>query len=203
MSWFALSFSVSPCWVRPCCLRRNFAAPCKGRRRSHARGGSQCHRDVLKNIDTRHRARLYLRTEPGTTCLAFVAPGSYSVTVKAPGFKTTVRDDIRLSINDNLSIDMELPLGQASETVQVTGELTTVQSESSSLGSVIPEKIVTSMPLERPQQPVHVHDRRRASWATATAKTRGPATPEPTCCSRPTARRPRPGKCRWTAFRTR
>ena len=39
-------------------------------------------------------------------------------------------------------VDIELPRGQASETGQVTGEVTTVQSESSALGSVISEKTV-------------------------------------------------------------
>ena len=32
----------------------------------------------------------------------FVVPGTYSMTVSAAGFKTTVRDGIRLSVNDNL-----------------------------------------------------------------------------------------------------
>src|SRR5215467_12856575 len=39
-----------------------------------------------------------------------------------------------------------MPLGQASDTVQVTGEVAAVQAESSSLGSVISEKIVDSLP---------------------------------------------------------
>jgi hypothetical protein len=78
----------------------------------------------------------------------FVAPGSYSMTVSAAGFKTTVRDGIRLSVNDNLKVDVAMPLGQASDTVQVTGDVATVQAESSSLGSVISEKIIDSQPLK-------------------------------------------------------
>ena len=78
----------------------------------------------------------------------FVVPGSYSLTVKAAGFKTTVRDGIQISVNDNLKVDVAMPLGQASDTVQVTGDVATVQAESSSLGSVISEKIIDSQPLK-------------------------------------------------------
>ena len=78
----------------------------------------------------------------------FVVPGSYSMTVKAAGFKTTVRDGIQISVNDNLKVDVAMPLGQASDTVQVTGDVATVQAESSSLGSVISEKIIDSQPLK-------------------------------------------------------
>src|SRR5713101_2962316 len=45
----------------------------------------------------------------------FVAPGSYSMTVKAAGFKTTVREGIQVSVNDNLRVDVSMPLGQASD----------------------------------------------------------------------------------------
>jgi Carboxypeptidase regulatory-like domain len=100
---------------------------------------------ALRNIETAIE-RTVVSDGSGHYLFTFVAPGNYSVTVKAPGFKTTVRDNVRLSISDNLSVDIELPLGQASETVQVTGEVTAVQSESSSLGSVISEKTVTSLP---------------------------------------------------------
>jgi TonB dependent receptor len=43
---------------------------------------------------------------------------------------------------------VSMPLGQASDTVQVTGEVAAVQAESSSLGSVISEKIIDSQPLK-------------------------------------------------------
>ena len=67
----------------------------------------------------------------------FVVPGSYSMTVKAADFKTTLRDGIKVSVNNNLKVDIDMPLGQASDTVQVTGEVAAVQAESSSLGLVI------------------------------------------------------------------
>src|ERR1041385_534626 len=57
----------------------------------------------------------------------YVAPGNYSVTVEAAGFKRTVRESVVLSVNDNIRLDLQLPLEQAVETVRVTGDLTAVQ----------------------------------------------------------------------------
>ena len=68
---------------------------------------------VLRNIETAIE-RTVVSDGSGHYLFTFVAPGNYTVTVKAPGFKTTVRDNVRLSISDNLSVDIELPLGQAS-----------------------------------------------------------------------------------------
>ena len=84
----------------------------------------------LKNADTGIE-RSMVSDESGHYLFTFVAPGTYTLTIKSPGFKTTVREKVKLSINDSLSVDIEIPLGQSTETVQVTGEVTAVQSESS------------------------------------------------------------------------
>jgi hypothetical protein len=100
---------------------------------------------TLKNTET-GIGREMPADENGHYLFPYVSPGNYSMTVEAVGFKTTVREGVVLSVNDNLKLDVQLPLGQAAETVQVTGELTAVQAESSSLGSVVSQKIVDSIP---------------------------------------------------------
>ena len=47
----------------------------------------------------------------------YVVPGEYSVTTKAPGFKTAVKEGIQLSLNDNIRVNIELDLGATTETV--------------------------------------------------------------------------------------
>jgi hypothetical protein len=100
---------------------------------------------TLRNLETGIE-RDTTADETGHYLFPYVAPGRYTLTVKASGFKTTVREGVTLSINDNLRLDVELPLGQASDTVQVTGEVTAVQAESSSLGAVVSQKIVDTLP---------------------------------------------------------
>jgi len=56
---------------------------------------------TLKNLETgiQHETT---SDAAGHYVFTFVPPGSYTLTVKAAGFKTTIREGILLSIHDNL-----------------------------------------------------------------------------------------------------
>ncbi len=84
----------------------------------------------------------------GHYLFTFVVPARYSLSIRADGFKTLQRENVSLSVNDSLRVDVELSLGQSTETVQVTGEVTTVEAESSSLGSVVNKRIIEELPLK-------------------------------------------------------
>ncbi|MCC6859437.1 MAG: carboxypeptidase regulatory-like domain-containing protein [Bryobacterales bacterium] len=102
---------------------------------------------VLRNVQTGIEREMPT-DETGHYLFQFVAPGSYSLTVKASGFKTTVREGIALSLNDNIRLDVELPLGETAETVSVVADVAVVQAESSSLGSVVNREIIDNLPLK-------------------------------------------------------
>ncbi|MDQ6663386.1 MAG: TonB-dependent receptor [Acidobacteriota bacterium] len=102
---------------------------------------------TLKNVET-GIDRNETTDTTGHYLFSFVVPGSYSLTTKSAGFRTILRDGVQLSISDNLKIDIEMPLGAASDTVSVTGDVAAVASESSSLGSVISQKIIEDLPLK-------------------------------------------------------
>ncbi len=78
----------------------------------------------------------------------YVVPGEYSVTTKAPGFKTAVKEGIQLSLNDNIRLDVDLALGAAAETVSVTAEVSVVQADTSSLGAVVNRETIDHLPLK-------------------------------------------------------
>ena len=86
--------------------------------------------------------------DTGHYLFQFLPPGAYSLTTQVPGFKTDVRDNIEVSLGDNLRVDVELVLGQPTETVTVSGDVATVQTESSSLGSVVRQEIIDTLPLK-------------------------------------------------------
>ena len=102
---------------------------------------------VLRNVATGVDRRT-LTTRDGHYLFQFLAPGGYSLTTSAPGFKTDVRDGISLSLGDNVRLNIELAVGQAIEKITVTGDVAMVQAESSSLGSVVRQEIVQSLPLK-------------------------------------------------------
>src|SRR2546426_5506035 len=51
----------------------------------------------------------------GSYALPFVAPGLYSVSAEAAGFKRSRRDGVRVSTNERLSLDIQLEIGQVSD----------------------------------------------------------------------------------------
>jgi hypothetical protein len=102
---------------------------------------------LIRNVETGIE-RTMETDEAGHYLFPFVQPGNYTVTVKMRGFKTTVRESVGLSLNDNLRLDIELALGEAAETVSVVGDIATVQAESSSLGAVVSRQIVDTLPLK-------------------------------------------------------
>src|SRR5262245_54100434 len=55
---------------------------------------------ILRNVDTSIE-RDTPSDDNGHYLIPFVAPGNYSVTISAPGFRTTVRNGVVLSANDN------------------------------------------------------------------------------------------------------
>src|SRR6266700_4235761 len=63
--------------------------------------------------------------------------GPYRVTVIASGFKKEVRDGLGLRIGENLNVEMKLQVGAVSESVEVTGALPLLDTQTSSSGQVM------------------------------------------------------------------
>jgi hypothetical protein len=102
---------------------------------------------ILRNADT----AVERRTESDATGLyvfPLLPPGTYTLTTKKAGFKTDVREGIRVSLGDNTRVDVDLAIGQAAETVSVSATAAAVQTDSSSLGSVVRKEIIDSLPLK-------------------------------------------------------
>lgn len=73
--------------------------------------------------------------------------GDYKVTFEAQGFKTAVREGIRLSIQDILRVDGRLEVGSTSETLTVTAEATLLKTDTPEVGTLLGTKQVIDLPL--------------------------------------------------------
>jgi hypothetical protein len=73
--------------------------------------------------------------------------GNYTVTVSAPGFSTTSQQHLTVAVSQHLQVDVQLKLGEASQTVEVTTAPPQLQTADASVGQVIGEKSVNSLPL--------------------------------------------------------
>ncbi len=84
----------------------------------------------------------------GTYNLARLPVGRYQVKVTNPGFQTAVQPKVELVINQVAKLDFQLKVGNVSETVEVTSAAPILQSETTTLGTVMQSDAITSLPLE-------------------------------------------------------
>jgi hypothetical protein len=83
----------------------------------------------------------------GIYVLPNLPPGPYRLQVSKIGFKTLIKPDITLNVQDALAINFTLPIGAASETVTVTGGAPLVNTQSAAVSTVIDHNFVESLPL--------------------------------------------------------
>jgi Carboxypeptidase regulatory-like domain/TonB dependent receptor/TonB-dependent Receptor Plug Domain len=74
-------------------------------------------------------------------------PGPYRVQVSNSGFKTIIKPDIVIHVQDALAINFTLPIGAASEIVTVEGGAPLVNTESASVSTVIDRDFAEKLPL--------------------------------------------------------
>jgi hypothetical protein len=77
-----------------------------------------------------------------------IEPGSYNITIEAPGFKKLERSGIALSANTNLPLgELKLELGEVSATVEVTTLGQQLQTESGDRSDTLVSKQITNIAL--------------------------------------------------------
>jgi hypothetical protein len=83
----------------------------------------------------------------GQYAVTNLEPGPYRLSVSARGFKTGTIRDIVMSVSQTARVDMKLDVGDVATTVEVQGAAPVVQSETSSVGSVVDSNQIENMPL--------------------------------------------------------
>ncbi|HEY7784046.1 MAG TPA: carboxypeptidase regulatory-like domain-containing protein [Pyrinomonadaceae bacterium] len=73
--------------------------------------------------------------------------GTYTLSTSPSGFKTTVAAGVQLHVSENKVVNLDLEVGQVSETVTVSSDTTPVETRSGEVSSLIAEKQVTELPL--------------------------------------------------------
>lgn len=83
----------------------------------------------------------------GSYTIPLVKPGKYELTAIAAGFKTIVRSGILLETGTTARADLQLEIGTASESVTIEADAPLLNTDTSSLGSVVRNNTIASMPL--------------------------------------------------------
>jgi hypothetical protein len=78
----------------------------------------------------------------------FVPPGTYTLTVKATGFRGYEQKGLALLVNTPATANVQLKVGAAAEVVTVTSEIPAIDLVDASLGNSFDERQVRQIPLE-------------------------------------------------------
>src|SRR6266446_4296896 len=74
-------------------------------------------------------------------------PGPYRIQVSKVGFKTLIKPDVTLNVQDALAVNFTLPVGAASETVTVVGGAPLVNTESAAVSTVVDRNFTENLPM--------------------------------------------------------
>ena len=73
--------------------------------------------------------------------------GTYTITAEAAGFKKSVLQAVALSVNDSLTLDLKLEVGQVSEVVTVSEAPSAVNTETSVVGRTVDNRTLNDLPI--------------------------------------------------------
>jgi hypothetical protein len=85
--------------------------------------------------------------ESGDYVLVEVTPGNYYTEYELTGFKKNVRHGITVDVNQVVTLNMVLQLGEAKEIVDVTSEAPLVDTTTTQLGAVVNNRSINELPL--------------------------------------------------------
>jgi len=85
--------------------------------------------------------------DEGLYAVENLPPGSYRVQVSKFGFKTIIKPDIILNVQDSLTLNFALPIGASSIAVTVEGGAPMVNTADASVSTVVQQNFVAGLPL--------------------------------------------------------
>jgi hypothetical protein len=85
--------------------------------------------------------------ETGEYYVTDLPPGRYRIEVEKLGFKAVIQSGLILHVQDALEVNFEMTLGSTSESVTVEGEPLPLDTESSTVGTVVEQRKANELPL--------------------------------------------------------
>jgi hypothetical protein len=100
---------------------------------------------IVKNIET-NVATTIRTNDDGSYTVPLLLPGKYSVSVTGDGFKTSIRENIEVKVDDRLTVDFTLEIGTQAE-VNIVAETEILERGTVTTGTVVSERQITELPL--------------------------------------------------------
>jgi len=101
---------------------------------------------IAINVDTNVRYEA-TTNNVGSYDLPNLPPGSYRIEVEKPGFKTVVKSDVILHVQDTAAINFEMALGSASEIVTVEAGGLVIDTTDATVSTVVDRQFAENLPM--------------------------------------------------------
>jgi len=101
---------------------------------------------TLTNVGTNIKMEA-VSNDSGFFRIVNVRPGSYTLAIGLVGFKTATLPVFEVGVNEAVTKNVTLQVGDVSETVEIVGGTELIQSASAELGNVIKEGVIKDLPL--------------------------------------------------------
>ncbi len=101
---------------------------------------------TVTRTDTQQERSL-MTDKSGAFSAELLTAGTYSVAAEASGFTRAVLDGVQLGVNQVIRVDLELKVGSASQTVEVTAAPPILSTETSSLSTIETGQRIVNLPL--------------------------------------------------------
>jgi len=101
---------------------------------------------TLTDKDTKS-AHATVTENDGHYIISNLAPGPYSLEVKAPGFKDYRQTGIILEVAQNIAINVAMTIGAVTDTIDVSANASMVETKDSAIAQVMDEAKITELPL--------------------------------------------------------
>jgi hypothetical protein len=74
-------------------------------------------------------------------------PGTYSIAAEAQGFRRVEQQNVVVTAGDRVGVNLTLPVGEISQSVEVTSQAPLLQTENTTLGADLNSKAMADLPL--------------------------------------------------------
>ncbi len=86
--------------------------------------------------------------EAGNYTIPFVLPGVYSVSAELAGFQRLERKNVEVRVNDSVALDLNMSLGDVTQSMEVTASTPLLETGNVSLGQVVDRARLVELPYQ-------------------------------------------------------
>lgn len=103
--------------------------------------------EITAENEATHVSRQLTTTTEGSFRIPLLEPGAYKITVKAAGFADSTTSAVQVTVSETATLNITLQVATVGTTVQVTAQSSVADLESSTLGGVVDQTAIQSLPL--------------------------------------------------------